>query len=72
MPRQVAAQVTAQVTAQVGQLLGVPRNSGARFIKTTASLAQLVEQMICNHQVVGSSPTTGSDSADGDCIEEIP
>lgn len=25
-----------------------------------ASLAQLVEQLICNHQVVGSSPTAGS------------
>jgi hypothetical protein len=25
-----------------------------------ASLAQLVEQLICNQQVVGSSPTTGS------------
>ena len=25
-----------------------------------ADLAQLVEQLICNHQVVGSSPTVGS------------
>ena len=25
-----------------------------------ASLAQLVEQLICNHQVAGSSPTAGS------------
>ncbi len=25
-----------------------------------AGLAQLVEQLICNHQVVSSSPTTGT------------
>ena len=25
-----------------------------------AGVAQLVEQLICNHQVVGSSPITGS------------
>ena len=25
-----------------------------------ASVAQLVEQLICNHQVVGSIPTTGT------------
>src|SRR5690606_34438160 len=27
---------------------------------TQAGVAQLVEQLICNHQVVGSSPITGS------------
>ena len=27
---------------------------------TLAGVAQLVEQLICNHQVVGSSPITGS------------
>ena len=30
-----------------------------------ASLAQLVEQIICNDQVVGSSPTRGSNIKDG-------
>ena len=29
-------------------------------IPTNASIAQLVEQLICNQQVVGSSPTGGS------------
>ncbi len=27
---------------------------------SAAGLAQLVEQLICNHQVVGSNPTSGS------------
>ena len=33
----------------------IPYNSFAY-----AALAQLVEQLICNQQVVGSSPTSGS------------
>ncbi len=28
----------------------------------TAALAQLVEQLICNQQVIGSTPVRGSDS----------
>jgi hypothetical protein len=32
------------------------RSSGFRF----AGIAQLVEQLICNQQVVGSNPTAGS------------
>ena len=31
-----------------------------RVISDDASLAQLVEQLTCNQQVVGSSPTAGS------------
>ena len=29
-------------------------------LRAKAGVAQLVEQLICNHQVVGSSPITGS------------
>ena len=35
-----------------------PHNAALRFLR--ASLAQLVEQLICNQQVVGSNPTAGS------------
>jgi hypothetical protein len=31
-----------------------------RFVFANAGIAQLVEQLICNQQVVGSSPTAGS------------
>ena len=31
-----------------------------RFATKNAGIAQLVEQLICNQQVVGSSPTAGS------------
>jgi hypothetical protein len=30
------------------------------FIEANAGIAQLVEQLICNQQVVGSNPTAGS------------
>jgi hypothetical protein len=30
------------------------------IVLTRAGLAHLVEQLICNHQVVGSSPTVGT------------
>jgi hypothetical protein len=32
----------------------------AAFLEESAGIAQLVEQLICNQQVVGSSPTAGS------------
>ncbi len=32
----------------------------AAFIWGNAGIAQLVEQLICNQQVVGSNPTAGS------------
>jgi hypothetical protein len=32
----------------------------ARFTLVNAGIAQLVEQLICNQQVVGSNPTAGS------------
>ena len=41
--------------AQAPTVLSLPRNF--------AGLAQLVEQLICNQQVVGSSPTAGSSMA---------
>jgi hypothetical protein len=31
-----------------------------RFVFENAGIAQLVEQLICNQQVVGSNPTAGS------------
>jgi hypothetical protein len=31
-----------------------------RFAQVNAGIAQLVEQLICNQQVVGSNPTAGS------------
>ena len=31
-----------------------------RFVFANAGIAQLVEQLICNQQVVGSNPTAGS------------
>ena len=37
-----------------------PRKSDETFIETYADIAQLVEQLICNQPVVGSSPTIGS------------
>jgi hypothetical protein len=33
-----------------------------RFVFGNAGIAQLVEQLICNQQVVGSNPTAGSPS----------
>ena len=41
------------ISLDTGELM--PYNSFAY-----AALAQLVEQLICNQQVVGSSPTSGS------------
>ena len=32
----------------------------AKFARFVAGIAQLVEQLICNQQVVGSNPTAGS------------
>ena len=32
----------------------------AASVEESAGIAQLVEQLICNQQVVGSSPTAGS------------
>jgi hypothetical protein len=37
---------------------GIPINLGLRIIQN-AGIAQLVEQLICNQQVVGSNPTAG-------------
>ncbi len=34
--------------------------AAAAVVPLLAGVAQLVEQLICNHQVVGSSPITGS------------
>ena len=34
--------------------------NGQGIVKHIASLAQLVEHLICNQRVVGSSPTTGT------------
>jgi hypothetical protein len=34
--------------------------SATSFIEADAGIAQLVEQLICNQQVVGSNPTAGS------------
>ena len=36
------------------------RKNDETFIETYADIAQLVEQLICNQPVVGSSPTIGS------------
>ncbi len=33
---------------------------GTYVVTSNAGIAQLVEQLICNQQVVGSSPTAGS------------
>jgi hypothetical protein len=42
-------------------VLGYSRQKRAREkAKIQATLAQLVEQLICNQQVVGSIPTSGS------------
>ena len=35
-------------------------NGNRRFSLVNAGIAQLVEQLICNQQVVGSNPTAGS------------
>jgi hypothetical protein len=35
-------------------------NENGRFSLVKAGIAQLVEQLICNQQVVGSNPTAGS------------
>src|SRR6266446_3876173 len=35
-------------------------NKNGRFSLVNAGIAQLVEQLICNQQVVGSNPTAGS------------
>jgi len=37
-----------------------PSVSSILTITTNADLAHLVEQLICNHQVVGSNPTIGT------------
>jgi hypothetical protein len=34
-------------------------NENGRFSLVNAGIAQLVEQLICNQQVVGSNPTAG-------------
>jgi hypothetical protein len=47
---------------EVGEVVGFEKSNVFEIINAT--LAQLVEQLICNQQVVGSSPTSGS--------EEIP
>jgi hypothetical protein len=35
-------------------------NENGRFSLVNAGIAQLVEQLICNQQVVGSNPSAGS------------
>ena len=42
------------------ELVGLLVSTFAPFATHQAGVAQLVEQLICNHQVVGSSPITGS------------
>ena len=37
-----------------------PRKNDETFLESYADIAQLVEQLICNQPVVGSSPTIGS------------
>ena len=38
-------------------------SAGARYIRARATLARLLEPLICNQQVVGSNPTGGSKKA---------
>ena len=40
--------------------LSTPSSATRRFTEVNAGIAQLVEQLICNQQVVGSNPTAGS------------
>ena len=41
-------------------MLPLPPQNDETFIEKYADIAQLVEQLICNQPVVGSSPTIGS------------
>ena len=45
---------------RIGDLLVSTFAVGPQSPPKQAGVAQLVEQLICNHQVVGSSPITGS------------
>jgi hypothetical protein len=42
------------------RLLNFRDRATRRFTEVSAGIAQLVEQLICNQQVVGSNPTAGS------------
>ena len=42
------------------EFLGLKFINGQCIVNHIASLAQLVEHLICNQRVVGSSPTTGT------------
>jgi hypothetical protein len=42
------------------RLLDLRDRATRRFTEVNAGIAQLVEQLICNQQVVGSNPTAGS------------
>ena len=42
------------------KLAGTGGGCATMFAVRVAGIAQLVEQLICNQQVVGSSPTAGS------------
>ena len=39
--------------------LNLCNKGGKKRVSNSAGIAQLVEQLICNQQVVGSSPTAG-------------
>ena len=44
----------------IKKILSLPPQNDETFIENYADIAQLVEQLICNQPVVGSSPTIGS------------
>ena len=44
----------------IKKILSLPPQNDETFIEIYADIAQLVEQLICNQPVVGSSPTIGS------------
>ena len=45
---------------RIKKILSLPPQNDETFIEKYADIAQLVEQLICNQPVVGSSPTIGS------------
>ena len=45
---------------QAKELLRGFVSASAAYNSGQAGIAQLVEQLICNHQVVGSTPTAGT------------
>ena len=48
------------VCFRIKKILSLPPQNDETFIEKYADIAQLVEQLICNQPVVGSSPTIGS------------